>query len=203
MKARPVSILAFQGSPRLGGNTDLLLEAFLQGAEEEGAQIEKFHLYRMEFSPCLECGGCDETGECILEDDLTPLYPRLLEADVVVLASPVFFYNLTSRTQALVERAQACWIRRYVLKQTFPKRKGGLLLAVGATRGPKLFEGLQRVVRYFFDALGLLYRGGLFYRGVEKKGEIRQHPTALKEAFLLGKAVGQDLSPEKWPLGKP
>ncbi|HIE33377.1 MAG TPA: flavodoxin family protein, partial [Thermodesulfobacteriaceae bacterium] len=84
-----MKILAFQGSPRIGGNTDTLLKAFLEGAREAGAEVEKYDLYRLEFSPCIECGGCDETGECVLEDDLTPLYPKLFEADVIVLASPI------------------------------------------------------------------------------------------------------------------
>ena len=198
-----MKILAFQGSPRFGGNTDLLLSAFLRGAEEAGAEVRRYDLYRMDYKGCLECGGCDRTGECVLEDDLTPVYTDLLDSDVIVLASPIFFYNLTSRTQALVERAQALWVRRYVLKNLSPRDAHGLLLCLGATRGRKLFEGVQRVVRYFFDAVGVTYRGGLFYRGIEKRGAVREHPTALSEAKALGRAVAGGLPPENWPLSDP
>lgn len=195
-----MKVLAFQGSPRIGGNTDTLLKAFLEGARGAGAEVEKYDLYRLEFSPCIECGGCDETGECVLEDDLTPLYPKLFEAVVIVLASPIFFYNLSSRTQALVERSQACWVKKYVLKQPSSKKRHGLFLSLGATRGKKLFEGVQRVVRYFFDALSAEYQGGLFYRGIEKRNDIQKHPSALKEAYALGLAVGRGDPPETWPL---
>ncbi len=197
-----MKILAFQGSPRRGGNTDLLLQALLRGAQESGAQIEKFDLYRLRLEPCLECGQCDETGVCVLSDDMEIIYPKLDKAQVIIVASPIFFYNITARTQALVERSQACWVRKYVLKKRHPLagKRHGLFLALGATKGRRLFEGVQRVLRYFFDALDVEYQGGLFYRGIEKKGAITNHPTALEEAFRLGQAVGRGLPPEQWPL---
>ncbi len=197
-----MKILAFQGSPRLGGNTDILLEAFLTGVKEAGASAEKINLYRLQFKPCLECGECDQTGECVIPDDLKDIYPKIDAADVIVVASPIFFYNVTSYTQALVERAQARWVCKYVLKKAPPygKEKRGVFLSLGATKGKKLFEGVQRVIRYFFDAVYAKYEGGLFYRGIEKKGAIKEHPTALKEAYALGLSIGQGLPPEDWPL---
>ena len=197
-----MKILAFQGSPRLGGNTDLLLEAFLEGAREAGAEAEKINLYRLNFKPCLECGECDQTGECVIPDDLKDVYPRMDAADVLVVASPIFFYNVTAYTQALIERSQARWVAKYVLKKALPpgQEKRGIFLSLGATKGKRLFEGVQRVVRYFFDALYARYEGGLFYRGIEKKGAIREHPSALKEAYELGLSVGRGAPPEEWPL---
>ncbi len=195
-----MKILAFQGSPRKGGNTDLLLDAFLKGAKKAGANAEKIYLVRMRITPCLECGQCDQTGRCVIEDDMLWIYPKIEEADLIVISSPVFFYNLTAYTQALIERAQAYWIRRYILKKPPPqgKERIGLLFSVGATKGPRLFEGMIRVVRYFFEAIYTQYEGGLFYRGIEKKGAILKHPTALNEAFRLGKSLR--LPPSKWPL---
>ncbi len=197
-----MKILAFQGSPRLGGNTDLLLSAFLEGAGEAGAEVEKIHLYRLNFKPCLECGECDTTGECVIPDDFQKIYPKIDAADVIVVASPIFFYNVTSYTQAMVERAQARWVKKYVLKKSPASGhdKRGIFLSLGATKGKKLFEGVQRVVRYFFDAVYARYEGGLFYRGIEKKGAIKEHPSALKEAYALGLSVGRGEAPEKWPL---
>ncbi|OAG27484.1 flavodoxin family protein [Thermodesulfatator autotrophicus] len=197
-----MNILAFQGSPRLGGNTDLLLDSFLNGAKEAQARVEKINLYRVQIGPCIECGECDETGECVIPDDMKEIYPKIDAADVIVVASPIFFYNITSRTQALVERSQARWICKYVLKKEPPygREKHGIFLSLGATKGKKLFEGPQRVIRYFFDAVYARYEGGLFYRGIEKKGAIKEHPSALEEAYKLGKVVGQGAAPEAWPL---
>ncbi len=192
-----MKIVAFHGSPRIGGNTDILLDAFLKGAETGGASVEKITLMSKRITPCIECGQCDTTGVCVLEDDMTPIYDKIREADIVVVASPIFFYNITSYTQALVERSQACWIGKYVLK-TGPyggKERKGIFLSLGATKGKMLFDGVLRVMKYFFDAISASFAGALLYRGIEKKGDVKKHPTALTEAEELGSlvATGADL----------
>ncbi len=187
-----MKIIGFMGSPRFGGNTELLLDAMLDGASSTGAETRKYRLYSMKFSPCIECGGCDETGVCILKDDFTPVYDELESADWIVVASPIFFYNISSMTQAVVERSQACWVRKYVLKK--PAAGGvpkGLFLSVGATKGKLLFDGVKRVMKYFFDAVGAEFSGSILYRGVEKKGEIASHPTALSEVRRAGELMAR------------
>lgn len=186
-----VKVLGLFGSPRHGGNTDLLLEDMLKGAEGEGAQIERIIISELKFSPCIECHRCDETGECVLDDDMEKVYPKLLEADWIILASPIFFYGITAWTKALIDRVQCLWVRKYRLKLASGnqrRRRKGFFISVGATRGTKLFDGAMLTVKYFFDALGLEFAGQLFFKGVEGKGDIRGHPTALREAFETGKA---------------
>lgn len=189
-----VQILGILGSPRRSGNTELLLDAVLEGAAEASAEVEKFALAEKKISPCIECGGCDETGICVQKDDMESLYAKIAAADVVVLASPIFFYNITAYTQAVVERSQACWVGKHVLKQGpfGAKRRKGVFLSLGATRGKRLFEGVQLVVRYFFDAIDADSCGALLYRGIEEKGAIRAHPTALTEARELGVRLAKE-----------
>ena len=187
-----VRVLGLFGSPRRGGNTDLLLEEMLKGAEEAGAHIERTMISGLEFSPCIECHGCDETGECVLHDDMEMVYPKLLEADCVILASPIFFYGVTAWAKALVDRVQSLWVRKYRLKlppEEPKRRRRGFFISVGATKGTRLFDGAMLTVKYFFDALGVDSTGQLFFTGVEAKGDIRNHPTALREAFEAGKAL--------------
>lgn len=200
-----MKVLVFQGSPRIGGNTDLLVDAFIDGLKETGnCKVEKINLYRQNIKPCIECGECEKDGQCVLKDDMKEIYPKLIDADVVVIASPIFFYNITSLTQALIERSQALWVRKYMLKisESANKPKYGIFMAVGATKGKRLFEGVIRVVKYFFDAIDADYVGGLFYRSVEKKGDIKNHAEALKEAFDLGVAISKNASPNTWPLNR-
>jgi len=201
--------LVFSGSPRKGGNSDILADTFVSGAEGAGARVEKIRLFEIKFSPCIECGGCDDTGECILTDDVTPIYSKIERADVVVLSSPVFFYNITAYSQALVERSQAFWVRQYVLQQgqVGGKKRDGIFLSVGATKGKLLFDGSLRVMKYFFDAIGGRLSAALLVRGVEKKGQIKQMPGILKKAEKLGEiaATGSKYSEieEIWiPGGK-
>ncbi len=192
-----MNILAFMGSPRMGGNTDILLTSFLEAAESRGADVTRINLATQNISPCTECGGCDKTGTCVLQDDMTDIYPSIAAADALIVASPIFFYNITAYTQALVERSQACWVSKYVLRKGFlgGKRRIGIFLSLGATKGKLLFDGVLRVIRYFFDAVDADFAGSLLYRGIEKRGEVRIHPSALEEAQTLGRALasGSDI----------
>ena len=187
-----VKVLGLSGSPRRGGNTDILLEEMLKGAEERGAQIVRIIISELKFSPCLECHGCNERGECVLDDDMEKVYPKLLEADCIILASPIFFYGVTAWTKALIDRVQPLWVRKYQLKlppEDPGRKRNGFFISVGATKGARLFDGAMLTVQYFFEALGVDFAGQLLFKGVEAKGDIRNHPTALREAFEAGKAL--------------
>jgi multimeric flavodoxin WrbA len=119
------------------------------------------------------------------------LYDKLLQADHIVFASPIFFYGITSQAKAVVDRCQALWVRRHVLGmgKGDTRVRGGVFISVGATRGEKLFDGAVLTVKYFFDAVGVKYAGGLLIRGIDNKAQIREHPTALEDAFRLGQEL--------------
>ncbi|HIC92362.1 MAG TPA: flavodoxin family protein [Syntrophaceae bacterium] len=184
-----MKVLGISGSPRRMGNSELLLDECLKGAESRGAELEKIILADLKITPCLELNVCYDKGECPIKDDMKGLYPKLLEADYVVVSSPIFFYTVTAFTKAFIDRCQALWATKYILKQ-IPiggKKRKGIFISVGATRGRRLFEGVKLTMKYFFDAIDAEYSGELLIRGIEKKGEIKKHPTALKDAFMLGK----------------
>ena len=185
-------VLGIMGSPRIKGNTDLLLDEALKGARSQGAEVEKLVVDKLEISPCREFYGCLRDGNCVIRDDMDSIYPKLLHADVVIVASPMFFYGLTSQLKALIDRSQALWAGKYVLKQNLPyEGRKGAFIAVGATKGQKLFDGSIFTVKYFFQAIGVEYTEELLIRGVDKKGEIIKHPSALKDAFDLGSSIAQ------------
>ncbi len=185
-----MKVLGIFGSPRRGGNTEILLEEALKGAEKEGAEVERLYLSEVSLTPCKECHGCDATGNCVILDDMQKIYPRLLEADVVILASPIFFYGVTAWAKALIDRTQPFWVRKYLLKDPLfgkgGRRRKGFFISVGATKGPKVFDGAVLTVKYFFDVLNAEYVGGLLFRGVEAKGDILKHPEALQQAREAG-----------------
>ena len=188
-----MKVLGIMGSPRKKGNTDLLLDEALRGARSEGAEVEKLIVSELKIAPCGEFYGCLRDGKCVIDDDMQQVYPKLLEAEGIILASPMFFYGLTSQVKALIDRCQALWVRKYVLKQAplHPTSSKGIFISVGATKGKKLFEGAKLTLKYFFDAIDVEYSGELLIRGIEKKGEIKKHPTALEEAFQIGRRLAQ------------
>ncbi|MFH1032727.1 MAG: flavodoxin family protein [Chloroflexota bacterium] len=187
-----MKVLGIMGSPRIKGNTDLLLTEALKGAKSAGAEIEKIVLDKLKISPCREYLACLKDGNCIIRDDMDDIYPKLLSADRVIIASPMFFYGLSAQVKALIDRGQALWARKYVLGKNPPDSgRKGALIAVGATQGEKLFDGSILTVTYFFKSIGVTYADQLLVRGIDKKGEIKQHPTALSDAFELGKRLVQ------------
>ena len=182
-----MKILGIMGSPRMGGNTDLLLDEALRGAADAGAETEKLVLDRLNVIPCKEIYQCSKDGTCPLKDDMTSLYGKILEADAIIAASPIFFYTVSPQMMQFISRCQALWARRYILKQVTSPLKKGFFIGVGATKGTKLFDGPKLTMKYFFDAVNAAYTGDLLVRGIDKKGEIKDHPDHLDEAFELGK----------------
>lgn len=186
-----MKVLGIMGSPRIRGNTDLLLDEALKGAKSQQAEIEKIVVDKLNIAPCKEYYGCFKDGNCVIRDDMDDIYVKLLEADVIIVASPIFFYGVSAQLKALIDRCQALWARRYILKNLPASARKGAFIAVGATRGERLFEGSILTMKYFFRAIAAGYAGELLVRGIDKKGEIKEHPTALTDAYELGKSLAQ------------
>jgi multimeric flavodoxin WrbA len=183
-----LKVLGIMGSPRTGGNTDLLLDEALQGATDAGAEVEKIKVIDLKIEPCREIYACLTDGKCPIKDDMAGIYDKLVEADVVMIATPIFFYTVSAQILDLISRCQALWSRRYVLNREMPTKKG-VFIAVGATKGARLFDGPKLTARYFFKAIFADYTDELLVRGVDKRGEIKDHPAALAEAYTLGKKI--------------
>ncbi len=170
-------ILGLQGSPRKGGNTDSLLAAFLEKAGQAGAIAKTIQVARAGIVPCKGCGYCERHGTCVIADDpmSTEVYGLMREADMVVVASPVFFYGISAQLKGLIDRSQTLWSRKYVykLKDPLAATRKGLLLSVGASRGRQLFDGVHLTAKYFFDGIDAAFSHALTYRSVESKGAIR------------------------------
>jgi len=184
-------VLGIMGSPRRNSNTEILLDKALEGAGQAGAEIEKVLISKLKISPCLEIYACFNDGNCTIRDDMQLLYDKLLEADHIAFASPIFFYGVTGQAKAFIDRCQALWARRHVLgmgKEDKRVRRG-VFISVGATQGEKLFDGAVLTVKYFFDAIGAKYSGDLLIRGIDNKAQIKEHPTALEDAFRLGQEL--------------
>lgn len=190
---KPVKVLGIFGSPRRGGNTETLLDEALKGAEKEGAEVERLHITDFTITPCKECHGCDQSGECVILDDMQKIYPKLLEAGIIILASPIFFYGITAWAKALVDRSQALWSRKYLLKDPSLGKEGktrkGFFISVGATKGQRVFEGAILTAKYFFDVLNAEYSGELVFRGIDAKDDILKHPEVLQQAFETGRRL--------------
>jgi multimeric flavodoxin WrbA len=188
-----MTLIGIYGSPRKAGNTDLMLDAFLEGARTAGAEVSRVYVRDLEIGGCLGCGHCDKAGTCIQKDDMQQVYPLLEQSQGVVVATPVYFYGVTAQLKLLIDRTQALYMKRELSRHKGestpkgPQRKGFLLLA-GATRGKRLFECSILTVKYFFEALDVPYLGDLCFKEVDERKAILRHPGAIEECRQAGTA---------------
>ena len=188
-------VLGIAGSPRRGGNTDLLLAEVMKGAASRGAEVKTIVLNDLKIAPCQHCDACLETGRCKVKDDMQMVYRELENADRIVLASPLHFMGVTAQMKAMIDRCQALWARKYVLK--LPplgnrRERKGLFISVGGRKIDNLFEPALATVKTLFRILDVTYAGELLFPGVDEKGAIAKHPDALRQAFLAGQELVED-----------
>jgi multimeric flavodoxin WrbA len=208
-----VKVVAFNGSPRRGGNIELLLSEVekavtatfndLQEREvrqsanpadgvsaindvHEVYEWKRFDLNSMNMRPCQDCGGCDKTGTCVIKDDMVQVHQAIRDADRIILASPVFFFGLSAQTKAMIDRCQAFWCEKYLLKRPLPGGpfgRKGLLLLVGGMKKEVGIQCSETTARAFFRTVSVPEHETLGFLGVDAKGAIAEHETAFGDVY--------------------
>jgi multimeric flavodoxin WrbA len=189
-----MNILILHGSPRKKGNTSLIAASMLQGIKEVGASAELVRLPELDIHPCIGCGSCEKNGTCIFKDDMTDLYSAIETSDRIVIASPIYFYNVTAQTKLFIDRCQALWSRKYILGQKIGTNtnRRGYLVSTAATRGERIFEGTRLTARYVFDAMDCDYADDFLIRGLDKAGAVAERKDILQDAVRFGRDLCND-----------
>lgn len=191
--------MAFSASPRVQGNTELLLDRVVEGLHESGVQVEKIRTHELDLRPCDGCGGCELTGRCVVEDGFQEIFDRLVACDGVVFATPLYFMHVPSRGKALIDRCQSFWMAKHRLRRDLfggRKRAGMAVACSGAGYGPGksfVFRGIMDTMTYLFDALGLTMLDSLLVSRVDEKGAILARQDALDDAFRRGRMMADFL----------
>ena len=187
-----MNIVAFLGSPRRNGNTELLLKESVKGIEDSGLTVQTYNLNLMKIKPCQDCGGCNETGRCVFQDDMNIIYDSIRSADRIILASPIFFFALSAQAKLMIDRCQSFWCEKYILRKPIDEgRYGrkGLLLLVGGMKKDIGIQCGETCAKAFFRTISVPQHETLSFLGVDQKGDIASHPTALKDAYGAGKKL--------------
>lgn len=176
------NILVVVGSPRVGGNTDALADAFIKGAEEAGNRVVKSVVGRMNIHGCMDCKHCfTDPGVCAQKDDMQMVYPALADADVLVIASPLYFCGFTAQTKAFIDRMFAFYKTGYRIKSS------ALLMVCGDARPTEMDPPIS-VYRAIARVMGLKNLGAVTAAGLNDKGDIAGNP-ALEQARRLGLSI--------------
>ena len=171
-------ILILSASPRKGGNSDMLCDAFAKGAREAGHTVEKIRVQEKKIAPCLACYGCRGTGVCVQKDDMADILEKMVEADVLVLATPVYFYSMDGQLKTLIDRT----LPRY----TEIRDKEVYFIATAAA-GKGAMERTMDAMEGFTDCLpGAKVRDRIYGSGVYQKGEVLE-TQAFQAAYQAGK----------------
>lgn len=173
------NVLILSGSPRKGGNSDLLCDAFMRGAQEAGNDVEKIRVAEKKIGYCSACYYCrDHDGICAKKDDMAKLLQKMIDADVLVLASPVYFYSIDAQLKTVIDRTVARW--------TEVKDKEFYYIVTCADGEKEAAERTVECFRGYADCVeGAVERGVIYGTGVYQKGEISQN-RALDEAYQMG-----------------
>jgi multimeric flavodoxin WrbA len=185
-------LLAIAGSPRKGGNSDILLDSCIEGARSDGYDAEKIYICDKRIAPCDEKNVCFKAGICHIKDDMQEVYSKLLEADRLAVASPTFFMGPPAQLKAMIDRCQALWAKRFVLKQPLrddDKMRHAFLLATSGLKKQEAFIGTKETMKAFFYVLGYKYKGELLVEGVDAAGDVKKHGEELEKARELGRSL--------------
>jgi multimeric flavodoxin WrbA len=188
-------VLCIAGSPRRNGNSERLLDAAIEGAEEGGAEVEKIAVTAMDIGPCDACGECSLNGVCVVFDDMTDLYPRLEDADAIIVASSVYFASVPAQLKAFYDRCQPFWARIYELggEKRTPLRPGAFLVVRGGG-DPYGFDCAITPTKSVFSVLGVEYAHDLKVEGPDGAQDITTRPEELSDARTIGAAIASSTS---------
>ena len=176
-------VLILSGSPRKGGNSDILCDEFLKGAVEAGHQVEKIRVAEKKIAYCQGCYFCAKNGgRCVFNDDMTAILEKMITTDVLVLSSPVYFYSIDAQLKTVIDRTVARW--------TEIKNKKLYYIMTAAEDTDTVMDGTLACFRGFLDCLEDSEEVGVIYgKGVHEKGEVFSRPDLLNAAYQMGKSI--------------
>ena len=174
-----MNILALIGSPRKGGNTDILVDHILKGCRKKGHTGEKLYLYDYEISPCLDCRFCKTKDyNCAIRDDMQKIYPEMQKADLIIFGTPIYWYGPTGKMKLLIDR-----MRPFIASKKLQGKKG--VVVVPSEEGPAACIALIKMFRMSFNYLGIQFGGKVLATAYEK-GEIAKNKAELEKAYKFG-----------------
>lgn len=174
-------VLILSGSPRKQGNSDRLCNEFMFGAEEAGNQVEKIFLKDKKINYCIACETCEKTGVCIYKDDMSEILEKMIQADVIVMATPVYFYTMNAQIKTCIDRM--------VARYTEIKNKEFYFIVTAADTNKQALERTVEGLRGFTDCLfDAKEKGVLYATGVWKMGDIEES-SAIKQAYNMGASI--------------
>jgi multimeric flavodoxin WrbA len=189
-----VIVIGISGSPHRHGNTETLLDRFLDGARDAGGGVDKVILKDLDYTPCRGCNACHKDGECVVKDAALALFDRIGTVDCIAVASPIYTMGITAELKGLIDRAQYIWARKFIQKTLYftdehVKLHKGVFISTAGLSWDNVFDAAFPAITAFFNTLGFEYYDNIIANDMDRYHGIRGHPTALAEAYRKGQEV--------------
>ncbi len=189
-----IRVLAIAGGPRRHGNSEQLLDWVLSSFETEpDVIVQKVVLNDADIRPCKGCNACEKLNQCVIRDGMDNLHDQIIDADCIIVSSPIYCMSVCSQVKALIDRAQVFRSRKYVLKLPIvpPERKGkrlGLFISSAGQNWDYVFDAAIPVIKCFFHVIEVRDRdiSYLMVNDIDEKGAVLNHPTARNDAIHMG-----------------
>jgi multimeric flavodoxin WrbA len=188
-------IVVLLGSGRSNGNSEAAAMALIKPLQDSGSSVKVFRLAEMEINHCRGCNACaNNGGSCIIQDDMTQLYPFLEEADLVLLVTPIYFSGPSSVLKQVIDRCQCMWVRTRKGKEN---RYGALLTVSGQENAN--FQNTRSIVRSFLNTLSVGWGGDISFSGYDEPDELGSDPDALERARAFGLELLESIKARSGP----
>ena len=193
-------VIGILGSPLNEGNTALLLDRALEGAEDAGCSVEKIVVSSLDFQACMEMMFCKDHETCIMDDDMQPIYQKFRELDSLIIATPVMTMGIPGKLKSFIDRFQVFFMAKYMRKKPLipnekKKERKGLFICISGMNIPEVFVGAKLTIKAFFDIIDCQYTDELLISDMDTIRDIRLQPELLEAAYKKGFALGKSLNP--------
>ena len=191
-------IIGVLGSPLTEGNTALLLDRALKGAEDAGCSVEKIVVINLDFQACQEMMFCKEHEICILDDDMRAMYPKFRGMDGLIVATPVMTMGIPGKLKSFIDRFQVFFMAKYVRKKPLVSNvkkqvRRGLFICISGMKIPEVFVGAKLTIKAFFDIIDCQYSDELLINDMDTIKDLHEQSDLLEAAYLKGFALGKSV----------
>ncbi len=182
------NILILKSSPRYQGNSSTLADRLAEGAQSVGARTVSFDLHKMDIKPCDNCDGCAENGQCVIDDDMQLIYPEISKADAIVLAGPIYWFNINGQMKLCIDR-WFCYQNQHW--SNFNDKEAGIILTYAdpyleSAGGKQVLSMYENLFQYLRMPIKGIVHGSVF-----ELADALNNPQLMQEAFDLGVELGK------------
>lgn len=191
-----MKVLGIVGSPRKGGNTDILVSQVLKGMESKGALQEKIYLDDLQMRPCKACSNCQTTGECIIDDDFHIILKKLKEAQVIVIGSPIYCRTVTAQTKILIDRVESSQLiksytpdGRVKLLRRIKEEKKGIIICIGDLSPKEVLKEAAETIQAFLKDIRVNVVAHILKNKLSVAGDVLKNKLLLQSVFAIGTSL--------------